>query len=156
MIFRKWGGGGQRPFGTFPKIHPFWKGEASLNITTMGLFSIWRKYFGFLVTNKSPGDKNAAICDENELNERKPTPRLQWGKGRFEFWRHREWDFWQTRGHKEINRISRLKKSEKNIMSIYFTQFIEGIHISNQYDTNSQVRPKMISSYCRQGYKGIS
>ena len=23
-------GGGQRPFGTFPKIHPFWKGEASL------------------------------------------------------------------------------------------------------------------------------
>ena len=20
------GGGGQRPFGTFPKIHPFWKG----------------------------------------------------------------------------------------------------------------------------------
>ena len=31
MIFRKWGGGGQRPFGTFPKIHPFWKGQASLN-----------------------------------------------------------------------------------------------------------------------------
>ena len=24
------GGGGQRPFGTFPKIHPFWKGLASL------------------------------------------------------------------------------------------------------------------------------
>ena len=24
------GGGGQRPFGTFPKIHPFWKGKASL------------------------------------------------------------------------------------------------------------------------------
>ena len=23
-------GGGQRPFGTFPKIHPFWSGEASL------------------------------------------------------------------------------------------------------------------------------
>ena len=23
------GGGGQRPFGTFPKIHPFWKGQAS-------------------------------------------------------------------------------------------------------------------------------
>ena len=22
--------GGQRPFGTFPKIHPFWKGSASL------------------------------------------------------------------------------------------------------------------------------
>ena len=24
------GAGGQRPFGTFPKIHPFWKGNASL------------------------------------------------------------------------------------------------------------------------------
>ena len=23
-------GGGQRPFGTLPKIHPFWKEEASL------------------------------------------------------------------------------------------------------------------------------
>ena len=30
MIFRKWGGGDQRPFGTFPKIHPFWRCEASL------------------------------------------------------------------------------------------------------------------------------
>ena len=33
MIFRKWGGGagrGQRPFGTFPKIHPFWSCQASL------------------------------------------------------------------------------------------------------------------------------
>ena len=29
MIFRKWGGG-QRPFGTFPKIHPFWMCKASL------------------------------------------------------------------------------------------------------------------------------
>ena len=26
------GGGSQRPFGTLPKIHPFWKGKASLNI----------------------------------------------------------------------------------------------------------------------------
>ena len=25
------GGGGQRPFGTIPKIHPFWKGKASLS-----------------------------------------------------------------------------------------------------------------------------
>ena len=30
------GGGGQRPFGTFLKIHPFWKGEASLNIRSSG------------------------------------------------------------------------------------------------------------------------
>ena len=28
--FPKMGGGGQRPFGTFPKIHPFWKGNVSL------------------------------------------------------------------------------------------------------------------------------
>ena len=28
--FPKMSGGGQRPFGTFPKIHPFWKGNASL------------------------------------------------------------------------------------------------------------------------------
>ena len=28
MIFRKWGG--QRPFGTFPKIHLFWRVSASL------------------------------------------------------------------------------------------------------------------------------
>ena len=26
------GAGGQRPFGTFPKIHPFWKGNASLRL----------------------------------------------------------------------------------------------------------------------------
>ena len=25
-------GGGQRPFGTFPKIHPFWNGDASLRM----------------------------------------------------------------------------------------------------------------------------
>ena len=31
--FLKNEGGGQLPFGTFPKIHPFWKGKASL--TTM-------------------------------------------------------------------------------------------------------------------------
>ena len=29
MIFRKWGGG-QRPFRTFPKIHPFWRRHLSL------------------------------------------------------------------------------------------------------------------------------
>ena len=30
ITFRKWGGG-QRPFGTFPKIHPIWKRGASLS-----------------------------------------------------------------------------------------------------------------------------
>ena len=29
--FPKMGAGGSRPFGTFPKIHPFWWGEASLS-----------------------------------------------------------------------------------------------------------------------------
>ena len=28
--FPKMRGGGQRPFGTFPKIHPFWSGDTSL------------------------------------------------------------------------------------------------------------------------------
>ena len=32
MIFRKWwGGGGQRPFGTFPKFHLFWCAHPSLS-----------------------------------------------------------------------------------------------------------------------------
>ena len=30
MVFRKLGVGGQRPFGTFPKIHPFWWWHLSL------------------------------------------------------------------------------------------------------------------------------
>ena len=30
--FPKMRGGGQRPFGTFPKIHPFLKGQASLSL----------------------------------------------------------------------------------------------------------------------------
>ena len=37
--FPKNEGGGQWPFGTFPKIHPFWKGKASL--------SACRPYFFF-------------------------------------------------------------------------------------------------------------
>ena len=32
-------GGGQRPFGTFPKIHPFWSGEASLRMN-----KIWKNF----------------------------------------------------------------------------------------------------------------
>ena len=28
--FQKWGGGGQRPFGIFPKKHPFWRIQTSL------------------------------------------------------------------------------------------------------------------------------
>ena len=28
-------GGGQRPFGNFPKIHPFWLKEASLSLVNL-------------------------------------------------------------------------------------------------------------------------
>ena len=43
------GGGGQRPFGSFPKIHPFWWGQASLSkstkylqlATTVSEWKIW-------------------------------------------------------------------------------------------------------------------
>ena len=28
------GGGGQRPFGTFPKIHPFWRRRLSLRLAS--------------------------------------------------------------------------------------------------------------------------
>ena len=34
--FPKMRGGGQRPFGTFAKIHPFWKGQASLTAMRWG------------------------------------------------------------------------------------------------------------------------
>ena len=30
--FPKMRGGGQRPFGTVPKIYPFWKGSVSLSV----------------------------------------------------------------------------------------------------------------------------
>ena len=32
--FPKMRGGDQRPFGTFPKIHPFWKRRPSLSLNT--------------------------------------------------------------------------------------------------------------------------
>ena len=33
--FPKMRGGGQRPFGIFPKIHPFWWGHPSLTVVTI-------------------------------------------------------------------------------------------------------------------------
>ena len=41
------GGGGKRPFGTFPKIHPFWSGRPSLSICckVYSLFSFNNFYF---------------------------------------------------------------------------------------------------------------
>ena len=54
MIFRKWGGGGQRPFGTFPKIHPFWYGHASLISNNYN----WR----WSVTNIAIGIRIACFC----------------------------------------------------------------------------------------------
>ena len=32
--FPKMRGGGQRPFGIFPKIHPFWLGDTSHSVST--------------------------------------------------------------------------------------------------------------------------
>ena len=37
------GGGGQRPFGTFPKIHPFWKGNASLREVLTNKFVLFNQ-----------------------------------------------------------------------------------------------------------------
>ena len=34
------GGGGQRPFGTFPKIHLFLKGQASLKLVNLRMRTI--------------------------------------------------------------------------------------------------------------------
>ena len=38
--FPKNEGGGQWPFGTFPKIHPFWKGKASLRNRDLTFYDI--------------------------------------------------------------------------------------------------------------------
>ena len=38
--FPKMRGGDQRPFGTFPKIHPFWRCEASLSLLTEYKFAL--------------------------------------------------------------------------------------------------------------------
>ena len=46
MIFQKRGGGGQQPFGTFPKIHPFWWGQASLIGAHQNLNSKYQKLNG--------------------------------------------------------------------------------------------------------------
>ena len=57
MIFRKWGGGGQRPFGTFPKIHHFWRCHPSLSHQVpLGYYSVWSN--GASVSlNKDKGQK---------------------------------------------------------------------------------------------------
>ena len=51
MIFRKWGGGSQRPFGTFPKIHPFWKGKASLmvDVSLIPILEMTYVWFGWYI-----------------------------------------------------------------------------------------------------------
>ena len=40
--------GGQRLFGTFPRIHPFWEGDASLSSTLEVLNSIVHGYSDIL------------------------------------------------------------------------------------------------------------
>ena len=39
--FPKMRGGGQRPFGTFPKIHPFWYPKASLSLQASRCWLCW-------------------------------------------------------------------------------------------------------------------
>ena len=50
--FPKMRGGGQRPFGTFPKIHPFWRRSASL------MSSDWPACLG-----------KKSTCNKHELNK---------------------------------------------------------------------------------------
>ena len=47
--FPKMRGGGQRPFGTFPKIHPFWSGDASLSLKCL-----WLRPKKYELTNMFP------------------------------------------------------------------------------------------------------
>ena len=51
--FPKNEGGGQWPFGTFPKIHPFWKGNASLNFVFHLIEPSLRREDGKLPVNAS-------------------------------------------------------------------------------------------------------
>ena len=48
-------GGGQRPFETFPKIHPFWKGKASLRLSKK------RHYLSFYVALDTYTNKQVYI-----------------------------------------------------------------------------------------------
>ena len=51
--FPKMRGGDQRPFGTFPKIHPFWKRRPSLSVEknksaiAFQVRGVYRIFFGF-------------------------------------------------------------------------------------------------------------
>ena len=53
--FPKMRGGGQRPFGTFLKSHPFWKGSASLRVLRnvyTEMFGLFNKNFYMYVKNE--------------------------------------------------------------------------------------------------------
>ena len=53
MIFRKWGGGGQRRFGTFPKIHSFWCCAASLSVCAVNCVVLCHcKGWGWLIMRR--------------------------------------------------------------------------------------------------------
>ena len=88
MIFRKWGGRGQRLFGTFPKIHPFLKGQASLiifsrqqsNIIEPNLLSTYMMMMTFVIL----------------------LLRLAWIVPKFLFW---AFQFWWQSSHVWLERI---------------------------------------------------
>ena len=66
MIFRKWGGG-SKPFGTFPKIHQFWWGQASLTIK-------WTMH-GKMFSGSASQNLNIPACGRfpgHQCNQAKP------------------------------------------------------------------------------------
>ena len=56
-------GGGLRPFGTFPKIHPFWKGDASLSHTDSQVEVKWNQV-GFPTEGTYPSQDVCAVSME--------------------------------------------------------------------------------------------
>ena len=62
---------------------------------------MYEKHLTFLVTNESPGDKNAEVCDANELKG-KPFSTLRCREGGLGFQRDCAGDRGGTRGHKGI------------------------------------------------------
>ena len=55
------GGGDQRPFGTFPKIHPFWYSRPSL--TYPRLTFLYLELLGGVPVKKHPVSVNISTCD---------------------------------------------------------------------------------------------
>ena len=66
-------GGGQRPFGTFPKIHPFWSGEASLTTRwplNNNLMSVMKRMGQIMIVSRGVG----AVIVDTGAKPRLPFP----------------------------------------------------------------------------------